>query len=246
MICNVRAGTARSLVVLCLGAIVLAVVTARGATAQSLPDRLAVADADKGARAFRKCQACHTVEEGGPHRVGPNLWGIVGGPVAAADYRYSKAMASYGGVWDVERLDAYLENPRAEVPGGRMAFAGLPKAQERADVIAFLNQNSAEPISFEVGGDPAGSEVSGEPDPDEDYGRLFVAPGVEETYIYCTPCHSEMIVAQQGMSREGWAKLFGWMVDEQGMAEIEEPDLTVILDYLAAHYNTDRPNFPRN
>ncbi|MCP4379997.1 MAG: aldehyde dehydrogenase [Hyphomicrobiales bacterium] len=85
-----------------------------------------------------------------------------------------------------------------------------------------------------------------EPDPGDDYGLLVVAPGVVETYGYCTPCHSEMIVAQQGMSRERWEKLFGWMVEEQGMGEIDEPDLSIILDYLAAHYNTDRPNFPRN
>ena len=54
-----------------------------------------------------------------------------------------------------------------------------------------------------------------------------------------------MIVAQQGLTRDAWEELFEWMVDEQGMDEIEEPELTEILDYLAAHYNEDRPNFPR-
>jgi cytochrome c len=77
-----------------------------------------------------------------------------------------------------------------------------------------------------------------------EFGRLVDAPGAEETFIYCTACHSEMIVVQQGKSREHWEELFEWMVEEQGMEEIEEPDKTVILDYLAEHYNEDRPNFP--
>ena len=80
---------------------------------------------------------------------------------------------------------------------------------------------------------------------DSDYGVLHDAPGVELTYAYCAACHSEMLVAQQGMTRERWDELFEWMVEEQGMEPIEEPDRSIILDYLAEHYNTDRPNFPR-
>ena len=80
---------------------------------------------------------------------------------------------------------------------------------------------------------------------ESEYGTLFNAPGVEETFIYCAACHSEMIVAQQGKTREDWDELFEWMVEEQGMDEIDEPDRTVILDYLAEHYNVDRPNFPK-
>ncbi len=78
-----------------------------------------------------------------------------------------------------------------------------------------------------------------------DYGALFDAEGVEQTYGYCTACHSEMIVAQQGLSRTHWDELLIWMVDEQGMPEIDEPDRSIVLDYLAAHYGQDRPNFPR-
>lgn len=80
---------------------------------------------------------------------------------------------------------------------------------------------------------------------DDDYGVLLAAPGVEETYAYCSGCHSERIVAQQGLTRDGWVEIMEWMVEEQGMGEIEEPDLTLILDYLTKHYNEDRPNFPR-
>lgn len=82
-------------------------------------------------------------------------------------------------------------------------------------------------------------------DEDYEFGVLFDAPGVETTFYNCTACHSEMIVAQQGLTRDEWDEMLEWMVEEQGMYEIEEPERTEILDYLAAHYNTDRPNFPR-
>jgi len=78
-----------------------------------------------------------------------------------------------------------------------------------------------------------------------EFGVLKVAPGVEETYYNCTACHSELLVAQQGLSRERWADLLVWMREEQGMHEIPADELKTILDYLAEHYNTDRPNFPR-
>ncbi|MEM1048349.1 MAG: hypothetical protein AAGL24_19520 [Pseudomonadota bacterium] len=79
---------------------------------------------------------------------------------------------------------------------------------------------------------------------DAEFGVLFVAPGVEETFYACAGCHSERLVAQQGLTRAGWEETLEWMVEEQGMPEIEDPDRTVILDYLAAHYGEDRPNYP--
>lgn len=82
-------------------------------------------------------------------------------------------------------------------------------------------------------------------DEDYEFGVLFDAEGVETTFYACTACHSEMIVAQQGLARDEWDQMLEWMVEEQGMYEIEEPDRTEILDYLAEHYNIDRPNFPR-
>ena len=79
---------------------------------------------------------------------------------------------------------------------------------------------------------------------DAEFGVLVEAEGVEETYIYCSACHSERLVAQQGLTREKWIAMLEWMVEEQGMPEIEEPDYSRVIDYLAEHYNTDRPNFP--
>lgn len=227
------------------------VLATAGASAQSIQERLAGADPQKGATVFKKCRACHTVDEGGAHRVGPNIWGVIGRPVASAEgyTRYSQSLKDYGGTWELERLDAYLENPKAVVPRGIMAFAGLKKPDERAHLIAYLNANSPAPLDFTASAtapavDTAAVEPAQEPEEPE-FGLLVDAPGVAETHAYCTPCHSEMIVVQQGKTREHWADLFEWMVEEQGMAEIEEPDLSIVLDYLAAHYNEDRPNFPR-
>ena len=89
-----------------------------------------------------------------------------------------------------------------------------------------------------------GVSVAQEAEDESEYGVLVDEPGVDLTYAYCAACHSEMLVAQQGLTRDRWDELLEWMVEEQGMYEIEEPDRTIVLDYLATHYNTDRPNFP--
>lgn len=80
---------------------------------------------------------------------------------------------------------------------------------------------------------------------DSEFGQLVTAEGAEETFFACTACHSEMIIAQQGKTREGWADLLDWMTEEQGMPELDPAERGIILDYLSAHYNTDRPNFPQ-
>lgn len=100
-----------------------------------------VCDIAAGEKIFARCKACHKVEEGA-RGVGPHLSGVVGRPVAGVeDYAYSDALKEYAGgdlVWDQSRLSEWLENPRALVPGTRMTFAGLPKADRRADVICYL------------------------------------------------------------------------------------------------------------
>lgn len=100
-------------------------------------------------------------------------------------------------------------------------------------------------LSNSVLSSPAAKAAGVSSDEEPEFGILFVAPGVEETFYTCTACHSEMIIAQQGLTRKKWDELFEWMVDEQGMDEIEEPDRSAILDYLTKHYNTDRPNLPK-
>lgn len=209
----------------------------------NIEEALATANPENGERVFKKCAACHTTEKDGKNRVGPNLYGIVGAEVAAIEgFKYSSALMEFGGEWTAERLDAFLAAPRQAVKGTKMSFAGLKDLEDRADVIAYLNTMSDEPMDF---GGAGATEASMEQEPEEpEYGVLKVAEGVDVTYYTCTACHSEMIIAQQGLSREHWDDMLVWMVEEQGMSEIDEPDRSQILDYLAAHYNEDRPNFP--
>jgi len=215
------------------------------AAAEPLTDLLAAADLKKGEKVFKKCKACHTVKEGGKNKSGPNLFNIVGADVAAVDgFRYSKGLQKYAGSWTPERLDAFLTKPKKEVKGTKMSFAGLKKEKDRANLIAFLNQNAATPIAF---GADATAEAEAAQDAaaeEPEFGILVMDKGAEETYYACSACHSEMIVAQQGLTRDGWIEMFEWMVDEQGMSEIDEPDYTLILDYLSKNYGEDRPNFP--
>lgn len=117
-----------------------------------------------GEKVFKKCKACHSVEQGGAHKTGPNLWSIVGKAVAATpDFAYSDAMTAEGGkVWDVAMLDSYLSNPKQAIPGNKMSFAGLKKAEDRNNLIAFLAQNADTPQSpAELGfaAPAAGAEV---------------------------------------------------------------------------------------
>jgi cytochrome c len=98
-------------------------------------------DAAKGEKVFVKCKACHENEKG-VNKIGPTLKGIVGRPTATvAGFNYSegmKAKGAAGQVWDEATLTAYLPDPKAFVPGTKMAFAGLKTPEEIADVIAFL------------------------------------------------------------------------------------------------------------
>jgi cytochrome c len=97
-------------------------------------------DVAAGKKVFRRCTACHTVDEGGKNKVGPNLWGIFGATAGAraTGYKYSDAMKASGVVWDDATMSDYLENPRKMIPKTRMAFPGLKKPKQRADVIAYL------------------------------------------------------------------------------------------------------------
>lgn len=116
---------------------------------------LANANVDHGAVVARQCQACHSFTKGGPNMVGPNLWGVVGGPHAhKEDYAYSKAMKESGGTWDYESLNKLINKPQSEVPGTKMGFAGLKKAEDRADVIAWLRQQSDSPVPLPAAAPP--------------------------------------------------------------------------------------------
>lgn len=102
---------------------------------------VAAADVGKGEGIFKKCGACHKIDN--TNAVGPHLNGVVGRPVGSVgDFAYSDAMKTHGGDWTPEDLFHFLENPKKFVPGTKMSFAGLPKPEDRADVIAFLEQHA--------------------------------------------------------------------------------------------------------
>jgi cytochrome c len=105
----------------------------------TLEELLAAADVGKGAKVFGKCRACHKVEDGA-NATGPHLYGVVGRNVGTADgFGYSGSLVAVADVWSAENLDAFLENPRGYAPGTTMSFSGLKKAEDRANLIAYLD-----------------------------------------------------------------------------------------------------------
>jgi cytochrome c len=116
---------------------------------------MATADAAAGETAFKKCASCHTPENGGANKVGPNLWDIVNRPIAShAGFGYSAAMTTFaqGGsvVWDFQHLNDFLIAPKKHMPGTAMGFAGLKKDDERANLMAYLRTLSDNPAPLPV------------------------------------------------------------------------------------------------
>jgi cytochrome c2 len=110
----------------------------------------AAGDVAKGQTVFKRCAVCHTVEEGGANKVGPNLWAVVGRPIATVpDFNYSDAMKEFseGGAktWTLDLLHAYLADPKGAIPGNKMAFPGLKNETQMADLLAYLSSLGANP-----------------------------------------------------------------------------------------------------
>jgi cytochrome c len=106
----------------------------------SVADAAASADPAAGAKIFKKCQACHSGKKGGPNKVGPNLWGVVGRPKASHEgFNYSKAMKAKGGNWTLTDLATFVHKPKAFVPGTKMLFPGVSDPSDEADLLAYLN-----------------------------------------------------------------------------------------------------------
>lgn len=111
---------------------------------------LPAADVAAGENVSKRCLQCHDFSKGGPHKIGPNLYGVVGGHHAhAADYGYSPAMKAVAEkTWDYDALNAFLTNPKVGVPGTKMAFAGLSKTADRVNLIAWLRMQSDSPAAI--------------------------------------------------------------------------------------------------
>jgi cytochrome c len=121
---------------------------------------LASADVAAGEKVFGKCAACHSVTQGGANGVGPNLYGVVGEAIASPHraFAFSDALKSKGGAWTFDSLNEWLKSPRAFAPGTKMTFAGLGNAQDRANVVAYLNaQGSNLPLPAAGAAAPEGA-----------------------------------------------------------------------------------------
>ncbi len=113
----------------------------------SVATLLASADSAAGQKTFKSCAGCHNAAEGKGAKQGPNLWGIVGRDIASVDgYGYSSALNEKEGVWDWDALNAFLLNPKGFAAGTKMAYSGLKKDGARANLMAWLNEQSGEPI----------------------------------------------------------------------------------------------------
>ena len=107
---------------------------------------LALGDIDHGKLIFKKCVACHSIAQDGGNKIGPKLYNVVGRTVGSlSDYKYSKALASYGKEWTFEELNGFLIKPSKWIKGTKMAFAGLKKEKDRASVLLYLNKNNDSP-----------------------------------------------------------------------------------------------------
>ncbi len=114
-----------------------------------LPDLLAKADPKKGEADTKPCQACHSFEKGAGVKIGPPLWGVVDRPKGSvAGFDYSAGMKAKGGNWTFEDLNSFITDPKAFVNGTKMAFAGVPEAGKRADILAYLRTLSDSPVSL--------------------------------------------------------------------------------------------------
>ena len=111
---------------------------------------LALGDVEHGKKVFKKCAACHSINQGGGNKIGPKLWNVMFRPVGSiTDYKYSKAMAAHGKNWSFEEMNGFLIKPKDWIKGTKMSFAGLKNAKERAAVILYMNENSSSPLPLD-------------------------------------------------------------------------------------------------
>ena len=104
----------------------------------------------EGAKIFKKCAACHSIAESGSNKIGPALWGVLGRPAGSVPgYKYSKAVASHGKNWSFEEMNGFLIKPKNWIKGTKMSFTGLKKAEDRAAVILYMNENTNSPLQLQ-------------------------------------------------------------------------------------------------
>ena len=108
---------------------------------------LAMGSVEHGKKVFKKCAACHSINEGGKNKIGPALWSVMSRKSGELnDYKYSKALSDHGKQWDFEEMNGFLLKPTTWIKGNKMGFAGLKDDKDRASVILYLNENSSQPL----------------------------------------------------------------------------------------------------
>ena len=119
---------------------------AKAESSVEISSLLSLGDVTRGAKVFKKCAACHSINKDGKNKIGPKLYNVVGRATGAtSDYKYSKALISYSKTWTFEELNGFLIKPAKWIKGNKMGFAGLKNDKDRASVILYLNQNSDNP-----------------------------------------------------------------------------------------------------
>ena len=171
----------------------------------SIAALLAHADPGRGADAAQKlCGACHTLGQGGGNLVGPNLYGIVGQPIAEkAGYDFSTALKGKKGAWTFANMNDWLTDPKGYAPGTKMAFAGITSDKQRADVIDYLRTDAAKPLPLppvpkvtpgggpeDAAGGPGADSSTAGPSFASQVAKADVQSGESDTQKYCGSCHS--------------------------------------------------------
>ena len=119
---------------------------AKAESSVEISSLLSLGDVTHGAKVFKKCAACHSINKDGKNKIGPKLYNVVGRATGAtSDYKYSKALISYNKTWTFEELNSFLIKPAKWIKGNKMGFPGLKNDKDRASVILYLNQNSDNP-----------------------------------------------------------------------------------------------------
>lgn len=177
---------------------------------------LASADAAAGADVFKKCQACHTVDQGGANGLGPNLWATMGAPLGhVAGFAYSSDLQAKGGNWDWNAMSDWLANPKKFIPGTKMTFAGLGNPQDRANVMAFLNSKSSAPLPLPAAPAAAAEPVASTP------GAAGDKAAAEADDAGAQKAENEPVLTEQQAAQGGMANVRG-----EGAPKVSAPGTT--------------------
>ncbi|MDF2152253.1 c-type cytochrome [Vibrio sp. CAU 1672] len=183
-----------------------------------------------GEREALVCKACHQMERDGVTIVGPPLWGLAERDIAGFEgFSYSDGLKQHQGKWDGERLDRFLASPADFAPGTKMVFPGVKDPGARAAIIVWLASKNPSPPNWVT-------QAEGMPVRSVGEGILTPGENMELVAAVCSACHSLYLVTQQGLSKESWDETLQWMVDEQGMDELDADKREAVLIYLSTYY----------